>query len=221
LFTRQRCALLLLVAVAAIWIFGCTEDSISGASYSKVPYTTGSFTDGRDGKTYKTTKIRNQTWMAENLNYQTTNGSWCYGNSTDSCDKYGRLYDWNTAMVSCLSGWHLPSRKEWYDLTAAIGGSDVAAKKLKATSGWDNNGNGTDDYEFSALPGGVYIYLDIYQYGSFALSGSQGLWWTATEDSRDDDGNPYIRQIADNYDIVAERSISKKAYGHSVRCLQN
>jgi uncharacterized protein (TIGR02145 family)/uncharacterized repeat protein (TIGR02543 family) len=177
---------------------------------------TGEFTDSRDGKTYKKVTIGSQTWMAENLNYETSSGSWCY-----DCAKYGRLYDWSTAMNVCPAGWHLPSRAEWQTLIRAVDanaqlynsgmdGNNVAGRKLKSTSGWSGYGNGIDSVGFSALPGG-YRYSD----GSFDDAGDRGYWWTATED---DASNAYFRGMGYNYDYVDESNYDK-SYGRSVRCV--
>jgi uncharacterized repeat protein (TIGR02543 family) len=77
------------------------------------------------GQAYRTVVIGGKTWVAENLNYDTANnvGSWCYDYSPDSCGKYGRLYNWNTAMAACPAGWHLPTREEWGGLASAAGGA--------------------------------------------------------------------------------------------------
>jgi uncharacterized protein (TIGR02145 family) len=168
----------------------------------------GSFSDGRDGKTYKTVKIGTQTWMAENLNIQTS-GSWCYDYIPANCAKYGRLYTWDAAMTACPRGWHLPTTQEWDMLMTAVGGSSTAGTKLKSKSpNWD----GTDDYGFSALPGGRRLTV-----GSFFNLGSYGGWWAATEYVASyawlrvmDSGITYVSEYAD-----------VKSYGFSVRCLQD
>jgi uncharacterized protein (TIGR02145 family)/uncharacterized repeat protein (TIGR02543 family) len=187
-------------------------------SVMPTPGDTGRFTDGRDNQTYKTIKVGNQSWMAENLNYDTESGSWCYGGKADSCAKYGRLYDWNTAKTVCPVGWHLPSRDEWGTLAKTAGGTGdygaggTAGKKLKSKSGWNNSGNGTDDYGFSALPGG-YRYSD----GSFGNAGNYGNWWAATEDGS---SNAYDRNMYCNGDRVYE-PIGDKSNGFSVRCVRD
>jgi uncharacterized protein (TIGR02145 family) len=171
----------------------------------------GTFKDGRDGQTYKWVKIGNQTWMAQNLNYATSSGSWCYDNNTSNCNTYGRLYDWNTAMNACPSGWHLPTRDEWIRLVATAGGSSDAGLFLKAKTGWNNHRNGTDDYGFSALPGGSYYS------GSFFNAGNYGYWWSASENNASEAHN---RDMSYNYaDVNADSNI--KSDGFSVRCLRN
>ena len=166
----------------------------------------GTFTDYRDGKTYKTVVIGGKRWMAENLNYKTSSGSWCYENHNTSCNKYGRLYDWNTAKTVCPSGWYLPSRQEWNDLVTAAGGG----KKLKTRSGWNNNGNGTDDFGFSALPGG-FRNSD----GNFGDAGNNGYWWTDTERGSN---YAYGRFMCYDGGTVYEDS-NVKDDGYSVRCV--
>ena len=63
-------------------------------------------TDVRDGKTYQTVTLGDQTWFAQDLNYETGN-SWCYKDDAANCEAYGRLYDWETALTACPAGWHI------------------------------------------------------------------------------------------------------------------
>jgi len=106
----------------------------------KARVTKGSFTDSRDGKSYKTVKLDNQTWMAENLNYEAENSK-CYNNDPANCTKHGRLYDWSTANSACPSGWHLPSKAEWDVLIVAVYDSSKAEPILKVASGQTMRGN--------------------------------------------------------------------------------
>jgi uncharacterized protein (TIGR02145 family) len=162
------------------------------------------------GEIYQTIVIGSQTWMARNLNYN-ADGSKCFGNEEGYCAIYGRLYDWATAKTVCPQGWHLPSYDEWNALMSAVGGESTAGKKLKATSGWANNGNGTDVYGFSALPGG-YGYSDGY-----FTAGLSGYWWSATE-------NYGIYAYSRNmgyHDEGANWGHNDKDFLFSVRCLQD
>jgi uncharacterized protein (TIGR02145 family) len=146
----------------------------------------GSFTDSRDGKKYGTLKLGTQIWMAENLNFNADGGK-CYDNSESNCQEYGRLYNWGTALKACSKGWHLPSDAEWTTLTNFVG--DDAGTKLKSTCSWNHNldGNGTDEFVFSALPGGYGR-----SNGNFNDVGYGGYWWSATEYSASD---AYLRDI--------------------------
>ena len=228
---------------------GSVEPSSSSSEDSCVGFVEGTkrnhlgidkkqFCDERDGKKYVYVVIDNQTWMAENLNYNAYgskcgDGEYLSDNNTESCDTYGRLYDWATAMGLglhcnlspcaseiqpkhrgiCPSGWHIPSEDEWYVLINFTGDSETAGTKLKATSGWDNNGNGTDEFGFSALPGGGGYLSD----NSFSNVKWEGVWWSATED---DSGGAYYRYMSDNNSDVGGFSY-KTSLLFSVRCVQN
>ncbi len=82
---------------------------------------TGSFTDPRDGRTYKTVELNGQTWMAENLNFDVGEGCWFYDHDPKNGEKYGRLYTWEAAKRACPAGWRLPARKEWDSLINHFG----------------------------------------------------------------------------------------------------
>jgi uncharacterized protein (TIGR02145 family) len=179
--------------------------------------------------------------MSKNLNIQ-TEGSWCYGEDAQvvvgvdldeenednlelrtlssseiqaNCDKYGRLYTWRAAKTACPSGWHLPSSQDWGVLIDFAGGGNTAGKKLKARSGWDNNGSGTDDFGFSALPGGLRDSS-----GYFGLAGVVGRWWTATEDSDGHDDWAGAQLMDYGHDDV-DLGYGDKMRGVSVRCIMD
>jgi len=185
----------------------------------------GTFTDQRDKKVYKTVKIGKQTWMAENLNYD-AEGSRCYDGKPENCVKYGRLYYYNVATSICPKGWHLPSDSEYEALDEAVGGEKAAVEKLKSKSGWNEDGNGTDDYGFSALPGGSGVShgFSVLPDGvakadnsddRFDGVGLDGCWWSDSEDY-----GPYGRSMSykSNDVSIIENNVPSL---FSVRCLQD
>jgi uncharacterized protein (TIGR02145 family) len=177
------------------------------------PKTMPFFIDERDGKKYTYVRIGDQTWMAENLNYNAP-GSECYEYLESNCDTYGKLYDWNTALTVCPAGWHLPSDAEWTALTDFVGGTSTAGTKLKAVDGWTSYTGITNDdkYGFSALPGGFGpsggIFYDV---------GLDGGWWSATEYNS---SNAYLRDMDYRYEDVY-RGNDGKSYLYSVRCMRS
>ena len=175
---------------------------------------TNDLTDPRDGQTYETVIIGSQTWMAENLNYETSN-SWWYNNNSANGDVYGRLYTYDAALTACPDGWHLPSDAEWTVLTDYLGGESVAGGKMKeaGTAHWDSPNTGaTNTSGFTAPPGGIR-----YSNGSFNYLGIGGFWSSSTEHSGT---YAWYRSLYFDYGQVS-RFYYYKAYGYSVRCLKN
>ena len=198
---------LLMAALAAAVVGGAL-----GCGGKSAPPSSGTFTDTRDGKVYRIVQVGGQVWFAENLNYA-AEGSMCYENSPDSCAKYGRLYDWATALKVCPAGSHLPSDGEWNVLVDYVGGEEKAGTKLKSSTGWNSKSGvpvGTDNYGFSALPNGYGVSV-----GSFDAAGYGGSWWSATEDYAD---GAWHRSIYYDFQNVGRHDGGKTVL-FSVRCM--
>ena len=127
---------------------------------------------------YLTTRIGDQVWMAENLNYKTRRGSSCYADEKKNCSKYGRLYSWDMVNTVCPTGWHASTQNEWYNLVNFMGGPDSAGMHLKLKSPLWKNQNPRDDNNsgFSAIPAGKRNYNNASQ-----SLGYYAYFWIANE----------------------------------------
>ena len=174
----------------------------------------GELVDDRDGQTYKTVKIGDQWWMAENLNYEAANG-YCFNDSAENCEKYGRLYTWSTALVACPSGWHLPTKADFDTLLAAVGGDSLAGNALKSFAGWnrvEDEGDGADSYGFSGSPAGwMDLTGDYYQVGYF------GRFWSISSCS---DKKAYTLHLKYNAES-GSLDCTLKESAISVRCIKD
>ncbi|MCR5766318.1 MAG: hypothetical protein K6G09_10140 [Treponema sp.] len=210
---------------------------------SSIQYRT--LVDNRDNKAYKTVVIGNQLWMAENLNYADTicipelkSGSSCYDGSDKNCKYYGRLYDFFAAIETCsdsatseLQGvcpdnWHLPLSSEWDELIAFVTasvGKDLVGNSLKSLEGWNVNSNGaegSDNFGFRILPGGLRE-----DFGKYKELGYRGAFWVADASVGS----------ADSYELVTASIYGKKntyvasledkghsySYSLSIRCISD
>ena len=176
---------------------------------------------------------------SKNMSNNDTIEKYCYNNEPDSCAKYGGLYQWDEMMQYttqqgtqgiCPPGWHLPTDEEWKVLEGAVDSQygigdpewDIsvdfrglnAGRNLKTNSGWISNGNGTDLFGFSALPGGYRLS----SFGNFGNLGGGGDWWSATDNNRSlaawHRSLHYSNAKVSHYD-------DNKGYGFSVRCLRD
>jgi uncharacterized protein (TIGR02145 family) len=196
------------------------------------------FTDLRDNNVYKTIKIGNQVWMAENLRYlpsvvgpetgpktssDLTPYYYVYGyngtniseaKATANYSTYGVLYNWPAAASACPEGWHLPSNEEWTELINYLGGERIAGGKLKATTLWSSpNSGATNESGFTALPAGYRKYN-----GTFNSIENLGFWWSDKENIA---GNTWPRILDYTDSDVSSVEIFGVEMGYSVRCVKD
>ena len=151
-----------------------------------------------------------------------------YGNIPANAAIYGNLYTYAAAIAInwtkdntdgqgiCPDGWHLPTYDEWNELVAWLsenGHSGAEGTALKSESGWYDNGNGTDNYDFTALPGG---YRDADN-GGFNFVEHNSLWWLATEFNGSLAWDWYLVY----YNANIYRNYVMKSFGFSVRCVRD
>lgn len=204
-----------------------------------------SVVDSRDGQTYKTTKIGNQVWMAENLNYKTA-GSFCYHDSTQYCELYGRFYTWASAMDSvgafsvngkgcgsgascppnfpvrgvCPEGFHLPTLTEWKNLVATAGGEYDAASKLMSAKKWEKGFDwveeGTDDYGFSAYPSCNMMYD-----GRSGFCNPPVNYWSSIESSTGKAYHMNLRNSSNYHGRGVGFGCIEKYHAFTIRCVKD
>ncbi|GBU24464.1 hypothetical protein R83H12_01094 [Fibrobacteria bacterium R8-3-H12] len=214
----SKIALAAILGFALAFTFSCSSDdggdsnNGSGVSSPSGGGTSSPSGGGLSSCTGGVVTIGTQTWHKCNLNVVPSKGkSACYDNKPENCDKYGRLYDWEAAKSACPSGFHLPTNGEWNILLNYAGGDDVAGGKLKAKSGWPEGGNGTDAFEFAALPGG-----GGRSNGTFTSGGELGILWSATEC---DASRACALVIGYTASVLGDNG--DKASLFTVRCVQN
>jgi uncharacterized protein (TIGR02145 family) len=187
----------------------------------------GFLTDERDGKVYRTVKIGEQTWMAENLNYADSvktpslkRRNFCFNDEPKNCDVGGRFYTWAAAVDSgtkrgiCPDGWHLPDLHEWKDLFTTVGGDSIAGAVLKSRDSWDNlSHKSTDVFGFSAVPAGYSTGNSSNHDGVFAY-----FWINDRPSANGTEAYYAYLSFKDEKAFLAE---GHQNYGYSVRCVKN
>jgi uncharacterized protein (TIGR02145 family) len=193
----------------------------------------------QDSITYKTIKIGNQIWMAENLRTTKYNdgsmitdvtdntlwkgansGAYCTYNNTENPDSiatFGRLYNWYAVNTGKLApkGWHVPSQADWTILVNYLGGTGVAANQLFeiGVMHWAApNTQATNASGFTMLPGGYRDYS-----GSFLNINDGANFWTSTKYSGQNPSRVYFLKN----DPKAYGYNGLENFGFSIRCVKD
>jgi uncharacterized protein (TIGR02145 family) len=171
-----------------------------------------SYKDPRDKQKYRTIKVGDRIWFADNLNYK-MDGSFCYKEDESNCQAYGRLYTWDAAVNACPQGFHLPTDDDFQSLWQAAGADFNAAYLLKAEYGWSGETNGNDTLKFSAMPAGNRF--DDETYGN--LSKFAFFWSSEASTEKQNARVWYMTSKSMAFSFMNK----PKIFGFSVRCVQS
>jgi uncharacterized protein (TIGR02145 family) len=193
----------------------------------------GEMTDARDDQKYTTVTLGAQTWLAENLNYDTENAnSSCYDDDPANCEIYGRMYTWEAATTACPDGWNPGTKEDWtalatyldpateepsddmMDISKFAGGMIKQAGNLEDGTGlWGKPNTGaTDSSGFTVLPAGT-----LHE-GTYTVMGYIAMLWTATE--TDADYAWTLMLDSGQRGFFLDDTATTKDYGLSVRCIE-
>ncbi len=216
--------LYIVVAFLTFSLVGCSENQDKPGNLNKPVV-----------DNYKKVKIGSQTWMTENLDVtKFRNGedipkvesveewrkagrnkqpAWCfYENDQKNGAKFGKMYNYYALIDPrglAPEGWRIPNASDWKKLETKLG--KTPGVKMKSTSEWKDQGNGTNESQFNGFPGG-YRGND----GKFYLKGQNGYWWILAEPKSKD---VYCCNLNFKYDFLI-RLNALKANGFSVRCIK-
>ncbi len=168
-----------------------------------------SFTDPRDNNVYRTVRIGNQIWMAENLNYITNDGSKCYDDEAANCTADGRLYNWEAARNAAPTGWSLPTEAEFQTLIDQYADATAAANALRP------GGESGFEAQFAGECG--ITDIDPEEMSDCGSIDILGVCWTSEEDDESPNSARNLRFTGSSVSI----SISNKVLRYSVRCLKD
>lgn len=214
------------------------EDTSSG---SEEVLTSEEASGSNESSASKEVTIGKHVWMTENLNVDkfrngdpipqaktaeewakaAKNGepAWCYyDNDPANGEKYGKLYNFyavNDPRGLSPGGWHIPSDAEWLETINHLGGENEAGIKMKDTSGWFENGNGTDQSGFKGFPSGVRG-----DNGDFTSLGKNGFWWSSTETEKQNKKIVWIFYLDYSFKWVI-KEVALKGSGLAVRCVKD
>lgn len=215
-------------------IYICKSVLVSSAKPAPITSSVAPVINTKPELLTETVKIANREWALKNLSVKTfRNGdsipqaksneewkaaslagkpAWCYlDNKAENGEKYGIIYNWyavNDPRGLAPAGWYIPYKTAWDETIKALGGDSLAVLKIKATSGWTENG--TDEAHFSALPGGRR-----HQEGKFFLVGTSTGWWTTSEEN----GGAYSISFSNSSSGISRSTINKGG-GMYVRCIK-
>jgi len=188
-----------------------------------------------EGNTYHGVRIDCECWTQRNLEskkysdgsnipgvYEYTSNA--YPNTALNVARFGRLYDWQSAIKDgtvnthghvqgiCPAGWYLPTAEQYASLNAH------GAYALKSNLYW-LDGGGDNSTGFTSLPGGYY-HGAIMRYEN--LMGEAYYWSTTLVTGG---SSTYVNAVGTyfplNCDYVTQREeYTHSGLGYSVRCIK-
>lgn len=210
---KKYLCLIFMTVWSSLFICSCSDDETVPTDII-APSSEGTFTDERDGSTYRWVRYGNLDWMTDNFHYYLNDNGKCrqYGMDKSSTavdvERYGRIYSYTGAKEACPDGWRLPTDEDWKNLEICMGMSEADANQKD----WRGNvaKRMISMYEtttpINILLCGYYTPNMIMQMTGYRFWGSKGYYWTATTDIDKGDDFYFFREFMYNNDGVRRQS---------------
>jgi uncharacterized protein (TIGR02145 family) len=151
-------------------------------------------------------------WTTSNLNVD-VQPSYCYDDVKANCDRYGRLYTWESAKRACQSlgdGWRLPTNDDWRQTAKPFGGVR------------DDSDDGGKAAFTALMTGGRSGFEAVFGGGrrvdgEYARLDAHGLYWTA---SASDPGHAWFYNLGRGGQILNRHADGERQRAFAVRCIR-
>ena len=209
---KKHFYILTAILLACTFFCSCSKDE-EDPTDAIAPSAEGTFTDERDGNTYRWVRYGNLDWMADNYRYNLNdeNKSRLYlmeKTTPIDVNKYGRIYTHTGAKEACPKGWRLPTDEDWKNLEIQMGMSvsDANQKDWRGNIAKRMISMYDTTTPINILLSGYYTPNMIMSMTGYRFFAQKGYFWADSSDEEKGESFYYFREFMYNNTGIRRQS---------------